>query len=255
MIYEVTGSEKISGLFDNWEETLIWSALQGIMGKIYVTDPVNPASAMIVLGDFCFLAGAGDRELVSSDRAWNHFVIMIPQNAEWEELIEEVHGKFAKTVIRYAMQKERNIFDREKLDNIVKHMPEGYKIRKIDKNLYFQCQANGWSADLVSQFKAYEEYERLGLGVVLLKDGVIVAGASSYSRYKDGIEIEIDTRQDYRRKGLATVCGAKLVLECLERDLYPSWDAQNLWSVALAEKLGYHFSHEYKAYEVWNDHE
>ncbi|MDD6328823.1 MAG: GNAT family N-acetyltransferase, partial [Lachnospiraceae bacterium] len=31
---------------------------------------------------------------------------------------------------------------------------------------------------------------------------------------------------------------------------YPSWDAQNKWSVGLAEKLGYHFSHEYTAYEI-----
>lgn len=82
------------------------------------------------------------------------------------------------------------------------------------------------------------------------KDGELVAGASSYSRYDKGIEIEIDTREDQRRKGLAYVCGAKLILECLDKGLYPSWDAQNTWSVALAEKLGYHFSHEYVAYEI-----
>jgi GNAT superfamily N-acetyltransferase len=79
----------------------------------------------------------------------------------------------------------------------------------------------------------------------------MVAGASSYTRYQDGIEIEIDTREDYRRKGLAYVCGARLILECLERNLYPSWDAHNRWSVALAEKLGYHFDHEYTAFEIW----
>ena len=78
----------------------------------------------------------------------------------------------------------------------------------------------------------------------------MVAGASSYSRYNDGIEIEIDTKTEHRRKGLASVCGAKLILECLDRDLYPSWDAQNMWSVGLAEKLGYHYSHTYTAYEI-----
>ena len=52
------------------------------------------------------------------------------------------------------------------------------------------------------------------------------------------------------RKGLAYACGAKLILECIKNGLYPSWDAQNKWSVALAEKLGYHFSHEYIAYEI-----
>ena len=38
--------------------------------------------------------------------------------------------------------------------------------------------------------------------------------------------------------------------EWLDHGLYPSWDAQNLWSVALAEKLGYHFEHAYTAYEI-----
>jgi hypothetical protein len=32
--------------------------------------------------------------------------------------------------------------------------------------------------------------------------------------------------------------------------LYPSWDAHNMGSVHLAEKLGYEFDHEYIAYEV-----
>lgn len=67
-----------------------------------------------------------------------------------------------------------------------------------------------------------------------------------------GIEIEIDTKEEHRRQGLAYACGAKLILECLNKGWYPSWDAQNKWSVALAEKLGYHFSHEYPAYEVGN---
>lgn len=99
-------------------------------------------------------------------------------------------------------------------------------------------------------YRDYEEFQKLGLGVAILKDGELVAGASSYSSYKEGIEIEIDTNEPYRRKGLATVCGARLILECLERNLYPSWDAQNLWSVALAKKLGYHYSHSYTAYEI-----
>ena len=55
----------------------------------------------------------------------------------------------------------------------------------------------------------------------------------------------IDTRENHRRRGLAYVCGARLILECLDRGLYPSWDAQNKASVALAEKLGYHYSPMY----------
>ena len=86
--------------------------------------------------------------------------------------------------------------------------------------------------------------------MVIKKDGVPVSGASSYSVYNGGIEIQIDTRTDYRRQGLAAAAAAALILECLDRNLYPSWDAASLWSVALAEKLGYQFDHEYDAYFV-----
>ena len=103
---------------------------------------------------------------------------------------------------------------------------------------------------MVSLYANYNIYQRLGLGVVVLKDGEPVSGASSYSRYQSGIEIQIDTKEAYRGQGLATACGASLILACLDRGLYPSWDAQNLWSVGLAKKLGYAFDHEYTAYEV-----
>jgi len=32
--------------------------------------------------------------------------------------------------------------------------------------------------------------------------------------------------------------------------LYPSWDAHNKGSLALAEKLGYHYAYDYTAFEV-----
>lgn len=86
-----------------------------------------------------------------------------------------------------------------------------------------------------------------------MKDDEIVAGASSYTRYKEGIEIEVDTKPEERRKHLATVVCAQLILNCLEENLYPSWDAHNMNSVHLSEKYGYQFSHEYVAYEVANE--
>ena len=71
-----------------------------------------------------------------------------------------------------------------------------------------------------------------------------------FVRYNEGIEIEVDTVEEERRKGLATAASAALILRCLDEGLYPSWDAQNIISVHLAEKLGYEYDHEYTAYEV-----
>ncbi len=107
-----------------------------------------------------------------------------------------------------------------------------------------------WSRDLCSQFRNYDDYRNRGLGFAVLFNGRIVAGASSYTVYQGGIEIEVDTRSDFRGRGLASACGARLILECLDRGLYPSWDAHTSVSLSLAQKLGYRFDREYTAYEA-----
>ena len=251
MIVRLKDGRGAESLFAGWDETMIESCLENIMGAVYADSTENPCSAAAVLGDFAFLSGVLCRELVDIRKYIDrNFIIMVPSNEAWAQLIEEVHGEKAKRVIRYAFKKEPDIFDEGHLQNVVNSLPEEYTLRVIDEELYEACKEKEWSRDLVSQFADYAAYNRLGIGVVILKDGVPVSGASSYSRYEKGIEIEIDTRADYRRRGLAYVCGAALILECCKRNLYPSWDAQNKWSLALAQKLGYHFDHEYTAYEV-----
>lgn len=243
--------KNIANIFNNWNETLIWSCLQGIMGEIHTNNKKD--AAMAILGDFVFYAGKPSEELVrfKPDSCKNDFIIMTPENDEWAKLIEECYGDKAKKITRYAIKKEPDVFDVDKLNQAISNLPEGYELKLIEETEYLMCKENDWANDLISQYKDYEMYKKLGLGVAVLKAGELVAGASSYSTYDKGIEIEIDTREDQRRKGLAYACGAKLILECLNRGLYPSWDAQNKGSVALAEKLGYHFSHEYVAYEIF----
>lgn len=253
MIFEVQQTEIFVPLFENWQETLIWSCLQKVMGHLYTNSVDKPASVMAILGDFCYFAGKPDKELVLYKPEWflSDFIIMVPQNKAWARLIENCYGKKAKKVTRYAIKKERGIFDKGKLEEVVNGLPDSYTIQMMDEALFWRCREIAWCKDWVAQYDDYEMYQRFGLGVVILKDGEPVSGASSYSGYLDGIEIEIGTNEKYRRQGLAYICGAKLILECLKRNLYPSWDAQNKWSVGLAEKLGYHFDHEYPAYEIW----
>ncbi len=222
------------------------------MGKVYADHLNTPTAAMAMIGDFTFFAGKPSIELVSYKPDWctQNFMIMIPQNELWKNAILDFYGKRSTVISRYAIKKEPHVFDKKKLEKAVASLPQQYTLSMIDERLYQMCKAEAWSADLVSQFPNYENYSKLGIGTVICKENVIISGASSYSRYNEGIEIEIDTREDYRRKGFAYVCGAKLILECLKQNLYPSWDAHNKGSVALAEKLGYHYSHTYTAIEI-----
>ena len=246
MVYELDDTTKAEKLFDGWEETLIYSCLQKVMGKIFVTDKEAPKSAMAYVGCFAFYAGEADKELVSNKP--NGFVIMVPQDKAWETCIEECFPK-AKKVTRYAIKKETR-FDKDLLKSMIMKLPDGYELKQIDDRIYDMCLPDPVTRDFVSSFESKEKYLEIGRGMVILKSDRIVAGASSYTRYREGIEIEVDTSEQERRKGLATIVCAALILRCLDEGLYPSWDAQNMNSVRLAQKLGYEFDHEYAAYEV-----
>lgn len=261
MIFELKNTSKAACLFAGWQETMIFSCLQGIMGRVYADSLQAPTGAMAVLGDFCFLAGEPKEELLSflaekktdlpkggeSECACK---ILVPQNQGWADLTEAYFREKANRVTRYAMKKEPDVFCRGRLQAAVNGLPEGYMLRMMDEALFYSCRESAWCRDFVAQYEHYAAYQKYGLGVIVLKEGKIVCGASSYSGYLGGIEIEIDTRLDQRRRGLAFAAGARLILECLNRGWYPSWDAQNLWSVSLAQKLGYHLDYEYTAYEI-----
>lgn len=243
---EPTESEhcKIAGLFDGWNETMIWSCLQGHMGTVAVDGENPPTAARISVGDFCFFAGKPDETLVKEAKP----PILAPENRDWERLIERIWGGAVERHMRYSIKKEAGIFDQIMLKKYAESLPAGCEIKPIQGELYEVLGRDEWSRDLCSQFNDMEDYEKRGIGFVILAGGTPVAGASSYTIYTGGIEIEIDTRPDYRRQGLATACGARLILECLDRGLYPSWDAHDLRSVALAEKLGYHRDRAYLVY-------
>lgn len=236
--------KRIAPLFAGWEETMIWSCLQGCMGYALVDQEEAPKSAQIVLGDFCFFAGEPNDDLIRRAGA----PILTPKDRDWAQRIEAVLGTGVEKQTRYAIRKEPNVFDREKLMQFAGSLRPPIALRPFDRVLYKQAMAEEWSRDFCAQFEDFTDFQRRGLGIGAVENGQLVAGASSYTVYREGIEIQIETKQEYRRRGLATACGAALILACLDRGLYPSWDAHDLRSVALAEKLGYHRGEPYTVY-------
>jgi len=246
MIYELENTQAAAGLFGGWQETMIRSCLQKVMGRILVTDPTAPESAVAAVGCFAFAAGKPDRELALAEP--EGLAIMVPQNGAWAALIEGCRPD-ARKYTRYAIRKDTT-FDAAALRRMAGGLPAGYELKAIDAGLYDLCLQDPVTADFVSAFGSRDRYLSLGRGMVILKGGRIVSGASSYTRYREGIEIEVDTVPEERRKGLAGIACASLILRCLDEGLYPSWDAHNRDSVRLAEKLGYKLDHEYTAYEL-----
>ena len=243
---------KIAPFFDGWNETLIWSCLQGYMGNAWTDNGEHPESAQIIIGDFCFLAGTPQIDMVKNvpESFLSECLLMIPGNDDWCDLIEQQYKEKAHKFMRYATKKEPFMFDKAKLLSYTEGIPDGYSLQKIDEYLYEKIKNTKWLKELCSQFPSYRDFEKRGLGFVIVHGEKPVSGASSYTIYDKGIEIEIDTEEDYRRMGLGLAAASKLILTCLENGKYPSWDAANKESLKLSEKLGYHFDREYPAYAV-----
>ena len=231
-------------LFAGWDKTMVWTCLQGHMGTVVSDGHAPPESALCAVGDFCFFAGRPDPELArQADRP-----ILVPRTSDWEPVLRGVWGPRLTPFFRYALKAEPGDFDPERLAACTAALPEGYFLSPILPIHFPMLMEQTWSKDLCSNFRDGADFAQRGLGVIALKDGIPAAGASSYTIYDGGIEIEIDTRPDQRRQGLALACGAQLILTCLERRLFPNWDAHDLRSAALAEKLGYRMDHPYRAY-------
>lgn len=248
--------DRIAPLFSTSADTLIRSCLEGCMDRAWADDFEHPTAAKICTTDFCFLSGDADSPdagalAAALPEGYAHpWFYVVPMQPAWEAVIERSFPGRYTPIRRYALQKDGDTFAPEALKRFAAQVPEGCRVLPFDESIYYLSKQEEWSSHLCAWFPTYESFQKHGMGFAAFDGKTLVCGASSHSYYREGIEVEIDTNPTHLRRGLATACAAALILECLRRGLYPSWDAANQESLALAEKLGYRFDREYKAYQV-----
>ncbi len=238
------------------EEVTLITAVEGRMGRLWVDHKEKPGCALAITGDFCYLLGPYHpkakteilriiTELCSGK--------IIQAEEQWEPVLSDLERSFPdrfRSYSRYALEGRMDWFDLALLRENVAQVEESYPIVRMNQEIYHMTFEQAWTQDFCSNFTSMQDFIDHGIGYVILKEGEIIAGASSYTYCEGKIEINIETKTEYRRMGLAKACASKLILECLERKIYPRWDAANIASVALAEKLGYRFVREYGVYSI-----
>lgn len=247
---------KLIDIFSDLQDTVILSTLQGYTGRAWADSKEQPRFGLIQGGDYLYIAG----ELEEGDAIKLISILLhlteltsatvITNLEKVGELIQQWYKERCKLLVRYGIKKKMVPFDSIQLKKMVIALPEKYRLKKIDDSIYERVLSEHWSKGFVYNFSTKEDYSSFGIGYVILDGEDIVSGASSYTRYKEGIEVQIATREDYRKQGLVLVASSALILDCIDQGLYPSWDAANLTSVHIAEKLGYEFDQPYLSYYI-----
>jgi len=238
---------KIEPLFNDIKFYMGKSVLDGLMGEAYTDNIENPTIAYLLVRQYCFINGDSKSNLAKQ------VIENLPKtckriiaNSDWHHIIESTYSKFEKDK-RYSLKKQIDVFNKEKLNEYSESLSTEYAIKVIEEKIYDLIKDDNKDP---LDMKITDDYLNRGIGVCCFRKNEIVGICSSNIIYKDGIEINIRVKQEYKHKGIGTAMASRLILLCLEKGLYPSWDAANLSSLGLAQKLGYNFDSEYIIYKV-----
>lgn len=243
----------IAPMFEGFEDSVLISYKEGRTGIAYCDNEEKPASAVICAGDFYFCAGdASAAAEVFALAENNSEAVFMPSDESWTQALLALDKGLVRTV-RYRTKMPEK-FDITQLDRLadISALPE-FELGMIDEEIYAQAIKETWSWAFVGNFKDYADFADNAFGCCITHRGRLICAASCYSAYSGGVEVEIATHPDYRRKGLATVAGAAFIRECAKRGLKAHWDAANTMSLKIAAKFGYTLKEEYTAVTFGED--
>lgn len=243
MLYEIKGDESLNKIKDFFNDIRFFmgkSVLDGMMGNAYVDNISNPSIAFLTLRKYCFISGNIEKEKFKQiiDEQFKSYKL-IPSDGLSKEL-EEIYKDNIIKSYRYSIKKDP-VFNIQKLEDMSNDIKTKYGIVKIDKEMANRIKNENF-------INITDDYENNGIGFCCIYNNEIIGVASSNIFYKDGIEVNIKVKEQYRRQKIATALASTLIIECLRQGKKVSWDAANTNSIGLAEKLGFEYDSKYSIY-------
>jgi RimJ/RimL family protein N-acetyltransferase len=231
-----------------YDRVLIDSVLEGHSGSAYADSAGLPSVARLDSGAFTMLGGnaaaAGARDLLH--RAPISYVT--PQDREWRSLLQSEFGTRV-SVLPFTSFSTQSL-DPARLARLMGAIPPNLELRRIDKPLAERVPADIENECFFENFQSMDDFLTRGIGFCILHQDRVVSAATSMARSSKAIDIEIETVPDFRKQGLGTAVGARLVSYCMEHRIEPRWLAANAASKKLALRLGFVRGETYETYAI-----
>lgn len=227
---------------------ILFQALRLGIGELIVDSPELPKTATLNLIPIHFVTGDPYTktaikflETVSPVQ-----FVFIPDN-RWVKQIQQIWGN--KTISHKRTRLFAHSLDLQYLRTLKAKLPQGFVIRDI-KNEHLDQIPKGYLEAIEMVFNNRECFLQSKYGVAIEYEKRLASIAYPAFPYIDAFEIQVLTidEPEFRRRGLATVACSALMIEALEDNVIPHWDAANESSVELAKKLGYVDPDPYYAY-------
>ena len=219
----------------------IESIMEGQRGKqiqVVVDDLANPNLLLLRYGTFGILAGdargsSAEQLLTSIDLP----CAIQPSPQAWIDLLYNIFPGKVKKIERFSFSSDH--IDSNHLKEIINSHPLGNAVQQIDTPIAEAMQHHEWNKYHLVNYNLPEEFAQYGSAYGICINSVLASACSAALRCTRGIEMNIITLPEYRNKGLALVVAAQTIINTMEQQLIPHWDAANEKSANLAIRLGY----------------
>lgn len=224
----------------------IQCAIEGQMGQAVVDDVQNPTLFKIQVGPFFYYAGNARSELAQMFlENIEPYTLFMPSASGWIEVAKDMYQERLISFDRYSFSGEQ--LSSERLNQLIGQSAYRDNIKQMDLKFTQQLWGQDHFVNL-ADFDSPEDFLKRGVGFYAEVRNEIIGAAYSSLVCSEGIEVSLFVMENYRRRGIATALSAYLLKWSLENNAKANWDAANLESCKLAEKLGYTPIGSYPAY-------
>lgn len=240
--------------------TFAYSVIEGKQPGLIYTDDQNQPSCCLILSKSGKYLVVGDTENIDfntflseyllNKENHNHYFDIYSSSLKWvnklDEILSDTAAKLSRQYYQYVGSKV-----------LLNSLPEGYVLKQMDEDLFDQ-----YVKEMDSSYKnlwvSSSNFMKHGFGFCILHDQHIVSCCNTYYVSDGFAEIDILTKEAYRKQGLALMTCHAFINHCFDHNMKPIWDCDNgnELSKALAVKLGFkskdiyhmHWWHENKTF-------